>query len=207
MSEKFRDKYRIPSTRLQEWDYSSNGSYFITICTLHHEHYFGEVNNGKMKLTLLGHSAYHCWNEIPNHFPFVILGNFVVMPNHVHGIVIINKPNFNMTVSVFVETQNIASLPASTPRPASMPQPALIPPYQLPSLSPKNKFGPQSQNLASIIRGFKTGVTKFARSNNIEFQWQSRYYDHIIRDRRSFHTISDYITNNPAKWNEDKFKR
>ncbi|MBS4012129.1 MAG: hypothetical protein KGZ97_00005 [Bacteroidetes bacterium] len=90
--EKFKNKYRIASARAQWWNYGWNGAYFITICTQNRVHYFGEVNNGKMVLSNLGVIAYHFWNEIPNHCPFVELGNFIVMPNHIHGILILDKP-------------------------------------------------------------------------------------------------------------------
>ena len=69
----------------------------------------------------------------------------------------------------------------------------------------KNRFAPQSKNLASIIRGFKIAVTKSAHKINSDFGWQSRFHDHIIRDDNSFQTISEYIVNNPSKWNDDKF--
>ena len=70
---------------------------------------------------------------------------------------------------------------------------------------PKNKFGPQSKNIASIIRGFKIGVTTNARKIHAGFAWQPRFYDHIIRDRDSFETIQTYIIENPVKWADDKF--
>jgi putative transposase len=91
MQNKFKNKYRIPSTRLQTWDYSNNGAYFITICTQNREHFFGNIQNGIMQLSETGKLAEQYWIEIPNHFSFIELGNFVVMPNHVHGILIINK--------------------------------------------------------------------------------------------------------------------
>ncbi|MGC9375830.1 MAG: hypothetical protein ACP5DQ_12405, partial [Bacteroidales bacterium] len=69
----------------------------------------------------------------------------------------------------------------------------------------KNQFGPQSQNMASIIRGFKIGVTKNARLVNPDFAWQSRYHDHIIRNQISYQNISEYIINNPLKWDDDQF--
>lgn len=69
----------------------------------------------------------------------------------------------------------------------------------------KNQFGPQSKNLASVIRGFKIGVTKNARLINPDFAWQPRYHDHIIRNDQSYQTISKYIINNPLKWSDDKF--
>ena len=88
----FKNKYRIGSIRASWWDYGWNGAYFITICTHNRIHYFGEVENGKMNLSSLGEAAEKCWYEIPLHFPFVRLGSFVVMPDHVHGIIIIDKP-------------------------------------------------------------------------------------------------------------------
>jgi putative transposase len=204
MSDKFQNKYRIPSARLKNWDYGSDAIYFVTICTANRECYFGEIAETQnlaspyqMEYSELGKIANQCWIEIPKHFPFVVLDKFVVMPNHVHGIIIIDKPmkkygDGNVGVinhaigGAIVETQNFASLP--------YPQPVT-----------HNKFGPQSKNLASIIRGFKIGVTKYARTNNIKFAWQSRFHDHIIRNDESFQRISNYIMNNPSKWADDKF--
>ena len=103
MQNKFKNKYRIPSTRLQTWDYSKNGAYFITICTQNREHFFGNIQNGTMQLSEIGKLAEQYWLEIPKHFPFIELGNFVVMPNHFHGILIINN------ISNSVETRFIAS--------------------------------------------------------------------------------------------------
>ncbi|MFC6096659.1 transposase [Flavobacterium qiangtangense] len=91
MSNKYLNKYRIPSARLQSWDYSNNGAYFITICTKSRKHYFGKILKGEMQLSDIGKLAVQFWLEIPNHFQSVELGNFVVMPNHVHGILIINS--------------------------------------------------------------------------------------------------------------------
>lgn len=147
MSDKFQGKYRIPSTRLPNWDYGCNAMYFVTICTAHRECYFGnivETQNlaslrSQMELSEIGKIAHRFWTEIPNHFPFVELGEFVVMPNHIHGIIIIDKQNGG-NGDATVETQNFASLP-----PPPSPQ------------NHANTFGPQSQNLASIIRGYKTG--------------------------------------------------
>lgn len=93
MSEKFRDKYRIPSTRLQNWDYSENGYYFITICTKERRYYFGEIINNKIQLSEIGKIIQHYWLEIPKHFLFVKLDEFAIMPNHVHGILIIKNNN------------------------------------------------------------------------------------------------------------------
>jgi putative transposase len=197
--DKFQNKYRIPSARLQNWDYGWNAPYFVTICTANREHYFGEIVNYEMGFSKIGENANTCWLEIPNHFSFVKLDVHVVMPNHVDGIIVIDKQddgrNNGRNVGVNVETQNFASLQPPTNKP-----PTNKPPQQT-----KNKFGPQSQNLASIIRGYKIGVTKFARNNNIDFAWQPRFHDHIIRDDKSYEKIRNYIINNPKNWKNDKF--
>lgn len=106
---KFKNKYRIPSARLENWDYGANGAYFITICTHKMQHYFGEVLEREMQLNELGKLAHDLWQEITNQFPYVELGNFVIMPNHMHGILIINKSVSVMTV----ETRSIASPPVN----------------------------------------------------------------------------------------------
>jgi REP element-mobilizing transposase RayT len=197
---KFRNKYRILSARLPNWDYGWNGSYFITICTANRDCFFGEIMDEEMQLLEIGEMANKFWLEIPEHFPFVKLDVHVVMPNHVHGIIVIDKTDDGRNGIVElndgdndvrnVETQNFASLPP--------------PPQQHTNKQyPKNKFGPQSQNLASIIRGYKTGVTKYARNNNIDFGWQSRFHDHIIRNNAEYQRIKNYIINNPKNWNDD----
>ena len=169
--EKYHHKYRVKSTRLTGWDYSSPGYYFITISVRDPINCFGQIMGGIIELSDIGRITKECWENIPVHFPFVVLDEFVVMPNHVHGIVVINTTHN-------VETQNLASLR-------------------------NNKFGPQSKNLGSIIRGFKIGVKKWAAMNNINFQWQSGFYEHIIRDEKSLRNIRQYIIKNPLKWEFD----
>ncbi len=211
MAEKFKNKYRTTTTRLQTWDYGSNAAYFITMCTQNRVHYFGDVVNGKMQLSEIGMMAEKYWHEIPEHFPFVKLDAFVVMPNHIHGIIIIDKVNDD------VDTQNLAYQPSSKAyqpsskayQPSSKAYQPSSKAYQPSSKayqpSSKNKFGPQSKNLASIVRGYKIGVTKNAKKINPQWQWQALYYDHIIRDERAYNNIRNYIINNPKKWHEDKF--
>jgi REP element-mobilizing transposase RayT len=105
------------------------------------------------------------------------LGEFIVMPNHIHGIILIGENEYN--------SRRDAMHGVSTEY--------------------KNQFAPQSKNIASIIRGYKSAVTIYARKNNIEFDWQSRFHDHIIRSMDDYAKISNYIINNPAKWLDDKF--
>ncbi len=191
---KYQNQYRVDSARWAGWDYGSNAAYFITICPQNKKHSFGEVVNGKVNLTMLGHLTWECWFAIPEHFPFVRLDEFMVMPNHVHvhGVVIISKTMEEVkrgrmvdkcdNRSRIVETQNFASL-----RPHHS----------------VNKFGPQSQNSASIVRGFKIGVTKYARQCHLPFAWQPRYHDHVIRNAVEHERIRQYIIENPQNWEMD----
>jgi REP element-mobilizing transposase RayT len=188
--DKYKGKYRTTTTRATFWDYGANAAYFVTICTNNREHSFGEVVNGEMQLSEIGRVADECWRAIPEHFPFVQLDSHIIMPNHVHGIIIIDKPE-NSQISV--QPQDLAA------------QPTNLPPPNPPENAGKNKFGPQSRNLASIVRGFKIGVTKGARLIDPLFKWQPLYHDHIIRDDRAYQNISNYIENNPQKWQDDTF--
>ena len=169
---------------MKGYDYSQEGAYYVTIVTWRREFLFGEIVNQEMQLTELGKQAEWCWYQIPEHFPFVKLGAFVVMPDHIHGIVIIDKP---VPVPVpATETQDFAS--RQTQNLASR---------------QKNKFGPQSKNLGSILRGFKIGVTNQSKLICPKFKWQPLFHDHIIRNEIEYQRIHNYIVNNPLKWEKD----
>ena len=104
-NDKYQNRYRIPSTRLQNWNYGWNAIYFVTICTKNRRHFFGEITNGKMHLSPVGAIADVLWHELTNHFDGIELDAFVVMPNHIHGIVVINDgdngtTNGNNTIKV-----------------------------------------------------------------------------------------------------------
>src|SRR5262245_42620668 len=103
--DKFKSKYRIQPTRLRNWDYAKPGGYFITTCCANQEKYFGEVNNAKMILNELGKIANECWNEIPIRFPNVELGEFQIMPNHFHGIIIITTYAFSKEEQPFFKKE------------------------------------------------------------------------------------------------------
>jgi len=98
--DKFKDKYRIPSARAPWWDYGWTGGYFITICCEEHRHVFGQITDGKMTLSPVGQLAHALWYEIPRHARNVRLGAFVVMPNHVHGILILEHNDAGEDVNV-----------------------------------------------------------------------------------------------------------
>ncbi len=185
MNPKYKDQYRNKSNRLQNWDYSWVGYYFITIATKNREHYFGEIQNQKMNLSTIGKVAKTEWLNTPNIRPDmnIVIDEFCIMPNHFHAIINIGQNQYNQRQHRGYAMHRISTTPQTIT---------------------KNKFGPQRKNLSSIVRGFKSAITTYTRKNNIEFAWQTNYHDHIIRNDDELHRIREYIINNPQKWTIDK---
>lgn len=200
MTDKFQNKYRISSARAPFWDYGCTAAYFVTICTQDRKCYFGDVVDGKMNLSGIGIIADVLWHEIKNHTQNVELEQFVVMPNHIHGILIINNDN-----DVGATHDDGITHPVETTHALSLQQQQQSPPQQ--TIGQK-RFQHQGKNtLSSIIGSYKSAVTKHAHRLGFDFAWQSRFHDHIIRNEQSFQTIADYIANNPLKWGNDKFNQ
>ena len=221
MQNKFQNKYRIPSSRLQTWDYGTNGAYFITICTQNREHFFGIVQNGTVQLSQIGKIAEQLWIEIPNQFPFIELGNFVIMPNHVHGILIINKIVSSVETR-FIASNNIESIDNKETRfiASNKIESNVVDDINddvneetrlIASLPDKNggfsgdKNPMLNDTISKIIRWYKGRCSFECRKINSDFGWQSRFYDHIIRNSKSFDIIQNYIFENPMNWEKDKF--
>jgi putative transposase len=185
MAKKFQNKYRTESIRLSNWDYRNNADYFVTICTKDKIFFFGDIsldNQTKqktMKLSKLGEYAHDFWVEIPTHFPFVKLDAFVVMPNHIHGIITINHNDRNVACNI--STNDI--------------------PFSINERMAK--ISPKKGSLSSVIRSYKSAVTKHARHIDPKFSWQSLFHDHIIRNPFALHRIRKYINNNPNNWDFD----
>jgi REP element-mobilizing transposase RayT len=131
------------------------------------------------------------------------LGEFVVMPNHIHGIVMIGENEFNSDGCGDDGWDGDGGRDAM--HGVSTDAPIIPSPESTPFKPYKNKFAPQSKNLASIMRGYKSAVTTWARKNNIDFGWQARFHDHIIRNHQEFLRISNYIRMNPLNWKDDRF--
>ena len=162
----YKNKFRVRSSRLKDWDYSTPWWYYVTICTKDMKCWLGKVENGKMVLNDLGKIVEHFWNNIPRHYPNIELDYYVTMPNHFHGILIIND----------VETGHAPSLQKNKP------------------------------TLGNVVGSFKSAVTKWANTHNHNnFKWQSRFYDHIIRNENDLRRIRTYIQNNPLKWELDEY--
>jgi len=193
------DIHHSRSIRLKDYDYSQAGAYFVTICAKDKEYVFGDVVNGEVRLNELGIVAMQCWNAIPQHFPNVFLDEFIVMPNHVHGIIAFN-----------VGAKNLSPVPHDSPIPGNGNVGAK---HVLPIVINGDKTRAKdisplhgtSMSIGSVVRGFKIGVTKWARNNAFTYMpWQRNYYEHIIRSEPELDKIREYIANNPLNWEQDE---
>lgn len=182
--------------RHKDYDYSQNGFYFITICTKDKWLFFGDIFDCKMKLSAIGKIAEKYWLEIPNHFPFVKLDKFVIMPNHIHGIVQIvgNTANDENYVN------RVGTGHCPVPTDVNTRRGSIF-----------GHVAPKS--ISTLVGLFKSIVTKTinlrARNNahNRElagFAWQSRFHDRIIRNENELNRIRKYITDNPTRWELDR---
>lgn len=217
---KFQDKYRIESARLQGWDYRNAGAYFITICTHGRVHHFGECRDGKMKLSTMGLIVQGCWYEIPRLNDHVRLGEFIVMPNHVHGVLMLAEMEDGDEIGMgmgMIETLqcNVCTTDgdADTDRNANADANANANADRNANANsnPKSEFfrkiSPKSGSVSRMLGSFKSACSYHINRTfpDLEFAWQERFHDHIIRNEESFVRISNYILNNPLKWEEDKF--
>ena len=180
--ERFNNKYRIESSRKIGHDYSSNGDYFITICTSGRECFFGIVENETIVLNPMGIIVEQLILKIKNQFDNVRIVEYIIMPNHVHFILKISKPTDN-----HVETRLIASLQNENINPIN-------------GGITGNKNPMLIDGIPKMVRWFKGRVTFELRKIDNEFGWQSRYYDRIIRTRDEYFAVINYIKNNPLHW-------
>jgi REP element-mobilizing transposase RayT len=170
-------KHHRRSIRLKGYDYAQPGAYFITIVTFQRESLFGNIVNSEMQLNDYGRIADECWRAIPEHFPHVELGAYVVMPNHVHGIIVIHENGMATNSSPSVGAQHIA-------------------PQRIPKV--------QTGSLGAIVRSFKSAVTRrIGREWKTTGIWQRNYHEHIIRNSVEWDRIHRYIESNPSRWAED----
>ncbi len=169
--------------RLQKYDYSQNGMYYVTICTHDKKCYFGKIEDDKMVLNEFGKIVEKFWLEIPKHYQNVIIDEFIIMPNHIHGIIII-KCDHDIVVKNTVVTE------------------------QCSVTTMKNGKTVNYGLLSKIIMSYKNIITKVVRnkSNSHNFQWQRSYYDHVIRNEQSLEKVREYILFNSSNWKKDKFK-
>ena len=190
------NKYRIASARAQ-WHEYNGGEYFVTICTKDRVRYFGEISSGKtrdgandmktepkMRLSEIGKFADATNQRISEHNPYAAIPAYVIMPNHVHMIVVIDTKT--------VETVHAPSLQHHR--------------WKNDIVNDKMQLVSHRKNkLSVVVGGLKSTVTKFANENGIPFNWQSRFHDRIIRNTEEMNGIAKYIEENVAKWQYDEF--
>lgn len=181
------------SIRLPGYDYAAPGAYFVTICTAGKECLLGDVSEGDMALSDAGRVAAYCWEALPRHFGRLELDAFVVMPNHVHGILILRdgdvgatQPDHDGCRPTDVRAPNASSLALAA--------------------SPPSPNGTRPGSVGAIVQNFKAVSTrKLNRMRalpGVRF-WQRDYYDHVVRDDAELRRIREYIARNPLRWERD----
>ncbi|NJD59097.1 MAG: hypothetical protein C3F13_03900 [Anaerolineales bacterium] len=174
-------KYHRRSIRMKGYDYSMEGAYFVTITTFQRKCLFSEVVNGEIRLSSYGLIAHEQWNRLQKRFPPSEFTTFVIMPNHMHGIIHLVR---------------------------GAGQVSKMGHEKIPSLRPYSDHNVTPGSLGAIVKAYKASVTY--RINAIRGYtnppvWQRNYYEHIIRNEREYKQITDYIEANPATWIEDRF--
>jgi REP element-mobilizing transposase RayT len=163
--------YQRHSLRIKNYNYSLPGAYFVTICTYRKENIFGYITDGKIELNVLGKITVREWLKTFQIRKNIQLDEYVVMPNHFHGIIIL------------AENKGVLQY------------------------APTNKFRSPSQSIGSVVRGFKSAVTRGIKRLDYSLLysvWQRNYYEHIIRNERELNRIREYIQNNPLRWQYDR---
>ncbi len=198
MAEKYQNKYRIASARMKNYDYSSNGAYFVTIVTKNRKCFFGKIVDGKMILNEIGKIVWDEWLISEKIRKNIILNKFVVMPNHIHGIVIINNDLPNTVVETL--RRNVSTTPILR--------------RNVSTTSTRNNYignnknmsdiSPKKSSLSHMIRELKSAITRKSREILPDFAWQTRFHDRIIRNENELNRIRKYIVKNPEMWMRDK---
>jgi putative transposase len=170
------------SLRLRGYDYSRPGSYFVTICINNPlERPFGAVTSGKMVENSNAYIVRACWEDLPNHYPYVELDEFVIMPNHVHGIIVLHDPG-PIVGAGLKPAPTIGISPAPTI---------------------DKQTNPKPHGLPEIVRALKTFSSRRINESGHTFKWQRGYFDRIVRDEKALYFIRKYIRENPLHWNID----
>lgn len=179
------------SIRLNGYDYSQAGAYFVTIVAYNREPLFGEIVQDDLKISRLGWIVQQAWFDLPRHYPYVVLDEFCIMPNHVYGIIVLTGEGRG----------------GSFPARVSLPDTNHSGPYTLPDQAQTRPYEKTRHGLSEIVRALKSFS---ARRINIIRQttgmpvWQRNYYERVIRDERELDRVRQYILNNPHRWADDK---
>lgn len=232
MDNRFADKYKIKSPRLQNYDYSSSGIYFITICTLNHNNFFGKIINNQMELSKIGiitKSELLKTISLRNNLK---ISQWVIMPNHIHLLIeVLNLHVETPCVASLITTQfddtkpvdkltiaNQNNLKIINPNKHDLKETPCVASLQTNSkvkiISYSHKNHPDfykrlnqksKQLIPKVIQQYKSAVTRQINPKTIFFAWQPRYHDIIIKDQTELIKIKNYIINNPINWEKDKY--
>ncbi|PKO04248.1 MAG: transposase [Chloroflexi bacterium HGW-Chloroflexi-3] len=192
------------SIRLPGYDYTQPGAYYLTILTHKKEHLLGEVYNGVVQLSPMGKITQEQWLKIPTHFSNVLLDAFVIMPNHIHGILVITdstvRTGKGKAFDFWLSQKNSTIQNHSTDQNKSTNHGS----NALPILS-----GSEPGSIPAIVQNFKSitsrRINKLLKSPGSTI-WHRNYYEHIIRDEVDFKRIVRYIEQNPHKWEKEEKK-
>lgn len=186
------DIHHRRSIRLQGYDYSQNGAYYVTLCTQNRECLFGEIVKGEMILNEYGKIVEQCWNNLSNHYDNIELDAYVIMPNHFHGIILITD-----TVDNVDNVDNVGAIHVGAIHE--------LPLRKSPIQSPQQR---RKMLLPKIVGRFKMNsakqINQMRNTPGISV-WQRNYYEHIIRNDKSLENIRNYIINNPSEWYYDDY--
>ena len=213
MSERFQNQYRIPSARAP-WHGYDGGVYFVTICTKNREHYFGEITTdcrdgvhtvstgmvipeSQMQLSPIGQYAHKQFVNVQSHYPYAEIPLFVVMPNHIHAVVVIDgNDTANGENDGAVHCRDGVHTVSTGER------------WKSDFVNVQMQIISKCKGrLSVVVGGLKRSITHYANTNNIPFAWQSRFHDRIVRDQDELNRIATYIENNVAQWHWDEFNK
>jgi len=196
------DIHHRRSIRLRGYDYTLAGAYFVTIITHHRARALGHIHDGVVTLTEAGRIAQACWDDLPNHYAHVELDAFVIMPNHVHGIIVLtDEPAERAGLRPAHTTESNAAPHVRTGRGPTPTEKAPTAPVRAGLRPALPRHG-----LPEIVRAFKSfsarRINKARQVRGVPF-WHRNYYEHIIRNEDSLNRIRAYIATNPSRWADD----
>lgn len=192
MSEdKYKNRYRIPSARAAWHDYLG-GAYFVTICTKDRESYLGKIVDNQMYLSEIGKYADEQFQDVSLYYPYAVIPLYVIMPNHIHAIVIIDDSILSQHDPCRDAIHRVSEL-----------EKQMEPKTDRGGITGRNN--PMLyRSLGTVIRGLKARVTHYVNEKGLDFAWQSRFHDRIIRDQRDMNETALYVENNVDRWPEDE---
>lgn len=200
-----RERHHRRSIRLRGYDYAQAGAYFVTLCTQDRACLFGDVVDGAMRLTDAGAIVDDVWRAIPDHFPGVRVDEYVIMPNHVHGVLVFNVDVDDATVVGATHASPLPGTHADTVVGGDDDAPDV--PAMCTPIESARPRGPSRRSLGAVVGTFKSAATKRInehRGTPGASVWQRNYYEHIVRHEEDLVRIRQYIRDKPAQWAFDR---